>query len=65
MHLQDYLGKKVEIICIDYQKIIGEVIDYFYPEDNVSNEESIIIETPMDGEIEVYVDETKTIKEVQ
>lgn len=43
MSLKKYYGKNVRIIAENGKLFEGEVTDYFYPEDNEPEEESIAI----------------------
>lgn len=45
MSLKMYYGKKVNVVCQNGRSFRGVVSDYFFPDDNESNEESIAIET--------------------
>lgn len=44
MNLKEYYGEYVAIVGIEGKKFVGRVSDYFYPEDNETNEESIIVD---------------------
>lgn len=43
MSLKKYYGKKVRILSNNKELFEGKVTDYFYPEDNEPEEESIAI----------------------
>lgn len=43
MSLNEYYGKKVRIVAQNGKTFEGKVTDYFYPEDNEPEEESIAI----------------------
>ena len=43
MSLKKYYGKKVRILADNEKSFEGKVTDYFYPEDNEPEEESIAI----------------------
>ena len=45
MSLKSYYGKKVNIVDTEGQMFSGVVDDYFFPEDNESGLESIVIKT--------------------
>lgn len=45
MTLKPYYNKTVNIVDDNNQVFNGIVTDYFYPEDNESEKESIVIET--------------------
>ena len=50
MDLKNYYGKKVNIITTNGKSFNGTVNDYFFPEDNESGLESIVVDT-YDGDI--------------
>lgn len=43
LNLKNYYGKNVTIICYDGNIYTGIVDDYFYPQDNETGEESILL----------------------
>lgn len=47
MELYDFLKKKVQLSSISGRTFIGVVCDYFYPEDNETNIESIALDYPV------------------
>ena len=51
MSLKKYYGKKVRILADNEKSFEGKVTDYFYPEDNEPEEESIAIRC-MKGSLE-------------
>lgn len=59
--LKDYWEENVEIIAADGQVFIGYAGDYFYPEDNENNIESLAIETKDHKLIEFYPKDIKSI----
>lgn len=61
MNLKRYYGQTVSITSINNQLYVGIVSDYFYPEDNESNKESIVVDTLQNGIIEFC---EKDIKEI-
>ena len=63
MELIKFYNKKVRIVDSRGVVFVGVVNDYIYPEDNETNEESIIIDVP-DNEypIEFYSKDIATIK---
>lgn len=61
MELKHYYGKKVTIVDVDGNTFTGLVDDYFFPEDNEGDEESIVIKTNGGGLVEFT---SKDIKEI-
>lgn len=61
MNLKEYYGEHVAIVNIDGKKFVGLVSDYFYPEDNETNEESIIIDVRNGFPIEFYAKDIEKI----
>ena len=57
MSLKSYYGKKVNIVGTDGQEFEGIVDDYFFPEDNESGLESIVIKTGS-GDFYEFTEET-------
>lgn len=57
MSLKSYYGKKVNIVDTGGQVFSGIVDDYFFPEDNESGFESIVIKTGSDDFFE-FTEET-------
>jgi hypothetical protein len=57
MLLKSYYGKKVNIIDADGREFNGVVDDYFFPEDNESGLESIVVKTGSGGLYE-FTEET-------
>ncbi|MCI8993387.1 MAG: hypothetical protein HFG80_11815 [Eubacterium sp.] len=49
MELKMFYGKKVRIISMNGKKFQGKVTDYFYPEDNEPEMESIAIDDIFSG----------------
>lgn len=49
MGLVNYYEKKVNIIDTKGNRFIGTVNDYFFPDDNESGKESIVVDT-LDGD---------------
>ena len=65
MNLRQYEGKNVLITTEDQKKFAGKAIEYVFPEDNDSEEESIIIRA-IDGQlIEFRNEEIKDIEETK
>lgn len=61
MNLKRYYGQTVSITSINNQLFVGIVSDYFYPEDNESNVESIVVDTPKNGIVEFCEKDIKKI----
>lgn len=61
MSLKSYYGKKVNIVDTVGQAFNGIVDDYFFPEDNESGLESIVIKT---GTGDFYEFTEETIEEI-
>lgn len=62
MNLAKYYGKRVEIKAINGLTYIGDVNEYFEPEDNDNGQESIIVDTvPERQPIEFNENHIKTI----
>lgn len=62
MNLKQYYNKKVKIVSVDKVVFIGTVNDYFYPDDNENEKESIVIDTSDKRVIEFYEDDIQTIE---
>ena len=62
MNLKQFYGKKVKIVSVDKTVFIGIVNDYFYPDDNENEKESIVIDTSDKRVIEFYEDDIQTIE---
>lgn len=56
MELKSFYGKNVNIISCDGRLFCGIVNDYFFPDDNESGRESIVIDT-FDGDIIEFTEE--------
>lgn len=62
MNLKRYYNKKVTITDTNDQVYVGTVSDYFYPEDNEPEVESIVIDS-LDGNLcEFHPDNIKNIE---
>ena len=61
MSLKIYYGKKVLIYTANDTYLKGVVEDYFFPEDNEDNRESIVISTRSGEIIELNEDDIVTI----
>ena len=62
MKLKKFINEKVSIVSNDGITSCGVVTDYFYPDENESGEESIVIDTPAGKVIEFYGKDIKSIK---
>lgn len=61
MNLRNYYEKEVEILSVDGNFFRGRINDYFEPDDNENNLESIVMDT-IDGDIiEFYEHDIETI----
>ena len=61
MNLKQFYDKKVRILTNDEELFEGTVCDYFYPEDNDTEEESIVVDTGNEQFIEFYPSDIKKI----
>ena len=61
MNLKTYCGKNVNITTKKGNLFSGEITDYFYPEDNESNLESVVMETSSGDLIEFTSDNIEKI----
>lgn len=61
MNLKQYCGKKVKIVADNDKVFLGNVNDYFYPDDNENGKESIVVDTIENQAIEFYEDHIKEI----
>lgn len=57
MSLKSHYGKKVNIVDINGNEFSGIVEDYFFPDDNESGLESIVVKTN-DGDLYEFTKET-------
>jgi hypothetical protein len=62
--LKQYYNKKVKIVDVDDEVFYGTVSDYFYPEDNEPEEESIVIDSLSGDLLEFYEKNIKSIEVV-
>ena len=51
MLLKEYYGKRVRIVAANDKSFEGAVTDYFYPEDNETDVESIAIDDITSGNL--------------
>lgn len=61
MELKNYYGKKVNIIATNGKSYSGTVNDYFFPEDNESGMESIVLDTYNGDIVEFTKEDIQTI----
>lgn len=61
MELENFYGKKVNIISTNGKSFVGTVNDYFFPDDNESGKESIVIDTLNGDAIEFTEEDIETI----
>jgi len=64
MKLKEFYNKKVNIVTNEGTAFSGVVTEYFYPEDNESGKESIVIDSSDGDAVEFYEEDIKTIKNV-
>jgi len=60
--LAQFNNKIVKIIAKNGNSFVGLVSEYFYPEDNESDKESIVIDTEEGTAVEFYERDIKTIE---
>lgn len=66
MSLKQFYEKNVSIIAINEKSFKGKVINYFYPEDNDSGKESIVIRDKLSGNlVEFNEEDIKSIEIVE
>lgn len=54
MTLTQYYEKTVTILTVGGETIVGTIVEYFYPEDNESGIESVIVRNETGDEFELY-----------
>lgn len=64
LNLKRFYNTKVNIITNTGMKFDGIVTDYFYPDENETGKESIVIDSSNSSAIEVYEDDIKEIENV-
>lgn len=64
MKLKQFYNKKVNIVSNDGTAFSGVVTDYFYPDENESGKESIVIDSSRGKYVEFYEEDIKTIESV-
>ena len=62
MSLKELCGKRVRIVSPDGVSFMGKVDDYFYPEDNENEKESVVLDTEDGTLIEFYEDDIKELE---
>lgn len=62
--LKEFYNKNVNITATNNKRFVGKVVEYIYPEDNESTEESIIIDDTLSGNlVEFYAKDIEAIRE--
>ena len=64
MNLISFEGKRVDILTTKGKFFSGKIVHYFYPEDNDSEYDSIVMETNIGELIEFSVDTIEKITEI-
>ena len=62
MQLKQFYNKKVNIVSDEGTAFSGVVTEYFYPEENESGKESIVIDSSTGEVVEFYEEDIKTIE---
>lgn len=62
MELKQFYNKKVNIVSNVGVTFSGVVTDYFYPDENESGKESIVIDSSSGNAIEFYEEDIRTIE---
>ena len=62
MSLKQYFGQTVVIVADNDEIFCGFIDDYFYPEDNENNLESIVLKTSSGNLYEFTNEDIETIK---
>lgn len=62
MSLKELCGKRIRIVSPDGASFTGKVSDYFYPEDNENEKESVVLDTEDGTLIEIYEDDIKELE---
>ena len=66
MSLKQFYDKFVSIVAINEKLFKGKVTEYFYPEDNESGKESIVIRDKLSGNLVEFPEEDiKTIEIIE
>ena len=61
MKLKQFYNKKVNIVTKEGIAFSGVVTEYFYPEENESGKESIVIDSSSGNPVEFYEEDIKII----
>lgn len=64
MKLRQFYNKKVNIVSKEGTAFSGVVTEYFYPEENESGKESIVIDSSSGAPVEFYEEDIKIIENV-
>lgn len=64
MKLRQFYNKKVNIISKEGIAFSGVVTEYFYPEENESGKESIVIDSSSGAPVEFYEEDIKIIENI-
>lgn len=62
MKLKQFYNKKVKIVADNDLVFLGTVNDYFYPDDNENEKESIVVDTIEGSAVEFYEDDIAEIE---
>lgn len=62
MKLKQFYNKKVQIVSNEGARFESVVTEYFYPEENETGKESIVIDSSNGNIIEFYESDIKTIE---
>lgn len=62
MKLKQFYNKKVNIVSDEGTAFSGVVTEYFHPDENDSERESIVIDTSSGECVEFYEEDIKTIE---
>ena len=62
MKLKQFYNKKVKIVADNDLVFLGTVNDYFYPDDNKNEKESIVVDTIEGSAVEFYEDDIAEIE---
>lgn len=60
MNLKELLGRKVTIVATNGRIFTGRITDYFWPDDNEDNVESIVMKTDSNQYIEFRAEDVQT-----
>lgn len=65
MKLKQFYKKKVKIVSDNDLVFLGIVNDYFYPDDNENEKESIVVDTTEGKAVEFYEDDIAEIEIIE